>query len=29
VHDQLPVNSCGLIAQNGKPKPDFAAFKNN
>jgi hypothetical protein len=29
VHDQLPVNSCGLISQNGKPKPDFFAFKNN
>jgi hypothetical protein len=29
VHDQLPVNSCGLISQNGKPKPDFYAFKNN
>lgn len=29
VHDNLPVNSCGLVSQNGKPKPDFFAFKNN
>jgi hypothetical protein len=29
VHDQLPVNSCGLISRNGRPKPDFFAFKNN
>jgi hypothetical protein len=29
VHDDLPVNSCGLIQRNGKRKPDFYAFKNN
>ena len=29
VHDQLPVNSCGLIQQNGTRKPDFYAFMNN
>ena len=29
VHDELPVNSCGLIQQNGKRKPDFYAFENN
>ena len=29
LHDQLPVNSCGLISQDGRPKPDFFAFKNN
>ncbi len=29
VHDQLPVNSCGLIQQNGMRKPDFYAFANN
>lgn len=29
VHDQLPVNSCGLIQQNGIRKPDFYAFENN
>lgn len=29
VHDQLPVNSCGLIQQDGKRKPDFYAFENN
>jgi hypothetical protein len=29
VHDDLPVNSCGLIQQNGKRKPDFYAFQNN
>jgi hypothetical protein len=26
VHDDLPVNSCGLIQQNGQRKPDFYAF---
>ncbi len=29
VHDQLPVNSCGLIQRNGKRKPDFYAFMDN
>ncbi len=29
IHDDLPVNSCGLIQQNGKRKPDFYAFENN
>jgi hypothetical protein len=29
VHDALPVNSCGLIQQNGQRKPDFYAFENN
>jgi hypothetical protein len=29
VHDTLPVNSCGLIAQDGKRKPDFYAFERN
>jgi hypothetical protein len=29
VHDDLPSNSCGLIQQNGKRKPDFSAFANN
>jgi hypothetical protein len=29
VHDQLPINSCGLIQQNGMRKPDFYAFANN
>lgn len=29
VHDHLPVNSCGLIQQDGKRKPDFYAFANN
>lgn len=29
VHDTLPVNSCGLIAENGKRKPDFYAFARN
>ncbi|MDE3133034.1 MAG: hypothetical protein KGL15_03105 [Acidobacteriota bacterium] len=29
VHDTLPVNSCGLIQQNTKRKPDFYAFANN
>lgn len=29
VHDQLPVNSCGLIQQDGKRKPDFYAFADN
>lgn len=29
VHDDMPLNSCGLIQQNGKRKPDFYAFKNN
>ncbi len=29
VHDQLPTNSCGLIQQNGKRKPDFYAFEQN
>jgi hypothetical protein len=29
LHDHLPVNSCGLIQQNGKRKPDFYAFMNN
>ena len=29
VHDSLPVNSCGLIQQNGQRKPDFYAFANN
>ena len=29
IHDQLPVNSCGLIQRNGQRKPDFYAFMNN
>jgi hypothetical protein len=29
VHDDLPVNSCGLIQRNGQRKPDFDAFANN
>jgi hypothetical protein len=29
VHDELPVNSCGLIQQNGTRKPDFYAFQKN
>ncbi len=29
VHDQLPVNACGLLATDGKPKPDFYAFRDN
>ena len=29
VHDRMPVNSCGLIQQNGRRKPDFYAFMNN
>ncbi len=29
VHDQLPVNSCGLIQQNGMRKPDFYSFEKN
>ena len=29
VHDTLPVNSCGLIQQNGQRKPDFYAFADN
>ena len=29
VHDQLPVNSCGLIQRNGMRKPDFYAFANH
>lgn len=29
VHDQLPLNSCGLIQQNGQRKPDFYAFRDN
>jgi hypothetical protein len=29
VHDELPLNSCGLIAQNGTRKPDFYAFMRN
>ncbi|HET9093989.1 MAG TPA: hypothetical protein VFN36_02790 [Solirubrobacteraceae bacterium] len=29
IRDHLPFNSCGLIQQNGRPKPDFFAFKNN
>jgi hypothetical protein len=29
VHDALPVNSCGLIQQDGVRKPDFYAFQNN
>jgi hypothetical protein len=29
LHDQLPLNSCGLIQQNGKRKPDFYSFMNN
>ena len=29
VHDELPVNSCGLISQNGTRKPDFYAFLRN
>ena len=29
VHDNLPVNACGLVQQNGQRKPDFYAFQNN
>jgi hypothetical protein len=29
VHDELPVNSCGLIQQDGMRKPDFYAFEKN
>ena len=29
VHDELPINSCGLVQQNGERKPDFYAFENN
>jgi hypothetical protein len=29
VHDALPMNSCGLISQNGTRKPDFYAFLRN
>ncbi|MGC9222005.1 MAG: hypothetical protein ACP5H2_11765 [Solirubrobacteraceae bacterium] len=29
VHDQLPLNSCGLINANGTRKPDFYAFVHN
>ncbi len=29
VRDQLPLDACGLIQQDGRRKPDFYAFKNN
>jgi hypothetical protein len=29
VHDDVPINSCGLIQQNGERKLDFYAFKDN
>jgi hypothetical protein len=29
VQDDLPTNSCGLISENGKRKPDFYAFADN
>ncbi len=29
LHDQLPINSCGLIQQNGERKADFDAFEKN
>lgn len=29
VHDDMPLNSCGLIQQNGQRKPDFYAFEHN
>jgi hypothetical protein len=29
VHDDMPVNSCGLIQQDGMRKPDFYAFERN
>jgi hypothetical protein len=29
VHDDLPVNSCGLISANGVRKPDYYAFADN